>query len=294
VDLNRIAVFVRVVDEASFTAAADALGVPKSSVSRSVSQLEADLGVLLLHRTTRKLKLTDAGTAYYARAKQALASLESANADVSTLDGEPRGLVRMTAPIDAGSEILADLIARFVREHPAVQVELVLTGKRLDLVDEGIDLALRAGKLDDSSLIARKVLDADLGLFASEEYLARRGRPKRIADLAHHDCLIFRPMGTTWTLVGPEGEETVEVSGSIIADEMSFLVRAIASHAGIGLLPTFIARRASLVRLLPESRRSGGAVYLVMPSKRVPRRVALLRDYLIEALAARAPIDWSI
>ncbi len=178
-DLNRISVFVRVVEAGTFTAAAAALGVRKSSVSRSVAALEASLGIRLLQRTTRKLSLTDAGRAYYERARDALAGLEEAEQAILALGAAPRGLVRVTAPVDLASD-LAPVVSAFLRAHPAVRVEMFLTARYVDLVKEGFDLAVRAGALTDSSLLARKVADTELGLFASPAYLDTAGRPRRL------------------------------------------------------------------------------------------------------------------
>ncbi|HEX2572634.1 MAG TPA: LysR family transcriptional regulator [Polyangia bacterium] len=290
-DLNRVAIFVRVAEAGSFTAASATLGLPKSSVSRSVLQLENELGVRLLQRTTRKLALTDAGRAYFERARAALADLEGATAAVAADGTEPRGTVRITAPVDAGTTLLADLVTRFVRQYPRVQVELSLTARRVDLVAEGFDLALRAGRLDDSTLVARRIGTTDVGLYAAPEYLDRRGRPGTIADLAEHDCVLFRAQGgrATWSLEGPQGEETVEVTGAIMADDLSFVLRAVLAGGGVGLMPIFLcaepATRGELVRLLPSYAFHGAALHVVLPSaQHVPARVALFRDFLIAHL----------
>src|SRR4051812_35490738 len=150
IDLNRVRTFVRVVEDGSFPAAARRLGLPKSSVSRSVTALEEELGVRLLQRTTRSLHLTDAGRAYFTRVREALAGVDEATADVAEMGSVPRGTVRMTAPIDGGELPLAELVAEFVQRHPAIHVDLIMTARRVDLIDEGIDLALRAGPLEDS------------------------------------------------------------------------------------------------------------------------------------------------
>src|SRR5512132_2871378 len=156
-NFNRIAVFVRVVDERGFTAAAQALGLPKSSVSRSVALLEEALGARLLHRSTRSVKLPEAGTAFYEQASRGLAGVEDAAAKVADLQAVVSGTLRITAPVDVGVSILEPVIARFVRRHPAVHFDVVLTGRLVDLVEEGFDLAVRAGPLRDGSLIARKL-----------------------------------------------------------------------------------------------------------------------------------------
>ena len=291
-DLNRAAIFVRVVEQGGFTAAARALSLPKSSVSRAVTLLEEDLGVRLLQRSTRTIRLTDAGAAFYDRSSRAIAAMDEAAAAVADMQGGLRGIIRTTAPVDTGVWLLEPLIARFVREHAGVHIDVVLTGRVVDMVDEGFDLALRAGWLRDTSLIARKVGHVEAGLFAAADYLARRGAPTRVADLAAHDCVTFRPIRgrATWTLAGPKGEERVEVGGPIGADDFSFIRVAVLSGAGIGPLPLFLARTpgsASLVRVLPDRTTLGSPLHLVYPSARyLTHRVAAFRDFLLAELAS--------
>ncbi len=290
-DLNKISVFSKVVEAGSFTAAAQHLGLPKSSVSRAVKQLEEELGVRLLHRTTRQLRLTDAGRLYHDRASRAIAGLEDARAAVSASEREPHGTVRLTAPADLAARLLAPIVTRFVREHPAIHVDLVLTNRYVDLVQEGIDLALRAGRLQDSSLIVRPLGLASGGLFASPAYLRRRGTPKRPADLAKHDCILFRPQSgdhTRWALVGPKGPVAVEVSGPLSVDDFSFVFHAVTEGAGIGVLPSGgCARIARLERVLPDHSMRGVPLQLVYPSARfLPHRVVLLRDAITSTLLA--------
>src|SRR5450432_3748982 len=191
-DLNHVAVFIRVVELESFTAAAKQLGLPKSSVSRTVTRLEEDLGVRLLQRTTRTLHLTEAGHAYYERARVALTGLEEAASAATDMSTVPRGVVRVTAPGDLGVLNLADIVWRFSRAYPLVHIELSLSSRFVDLVAEGFDLAVRAGKLTDSTLIARKIGSDSLGIFAAQSYLKRRGRPKAFSALTEHDCVLFR------------------------------------------------------------------------------------------------------
>jgi DNA-binding transcriptional LysR family regulator len=292
-DLNRVAVFVSVVATESFTAAAAKLGVPKSSVSRGVSQLEEELGVRLLERTTRKLSLTEAGEAFYRRAQPALAGLEEASAVANSLRREPRGTVRMTAPLELGVAVLPKLVVEFTKKYPTIQIALSLTSRVVDLVGEQFDLALRAGKLEDSSLVARKISNVDLALYASPAYLDRRGRPKSVAELAKHDCILHRSRGggDTWTLGGPQGEEQVDVNGPVQADAMFFLMDAAIAGGGIALLPQDVAdaefRASRLERVLDKHGVRGGAYYLLMPSSRlVPAHVVLFRDFLLEHLSS--------
>lgn len=291
-DYNDVPLFVHVVEAGGFSAAARALGREKSAVSRGVARLEQELGVRLLQRTTRKLALTDAGQAFYQRVRGAVAGLDEAAGEARELGSEPRGVVRMTAPMDAHTLQLATIITRFATKYPQIHVELVLTGRALDLVAEGIDLALRAGKLVDSTLVAKRVAASELRLFAAPAYLRRAGTPKRLPDLKQHACVLYRPRTpgrASWVFSGPAGEESVDVRGPIAADDVTFLAQAAAAGGGVALLPLEVARhfveQRQLALVLPEYRVDGGAVYLVMPSAAfVPARVLLLRDFLFKEL----------
>jgi DNA-binding transcriptional LysR family regulator len=289
-DLNRIAVFAQVVEAGSFTGAAASLGVRKSSVSRAVAALEGELGIRLLQRTTRRLSLTDAGRAYYERARDALAGLREASEEAAALGAEPRGTVRVTAPVDLAPD-LARLTDAFLRAHPQVRVEVSLTARYVDLVKEGFDLAIRAGALADSSLLARKLSDSALALFAAPSYLEARGRPRRLADLARHDCLLYRAGGETavWRLTGRRGEEQVTVHGRAAADEFAFVRGMLLAGAGIALMPADMVadplRAGAIERVLPQYVRRGGPVSVVWPSRRYePVAVARLRDAIVAAL----------
>jgi DNA-binding transcriptional LysR family regulator len=290
-DLNRAAIFVRVVDEGGFSAAARALRLPKSSVSRAVALLEEELGARLLQRSTRKVHLTEAGTAFYDLASRGIAGVEEAAAAVTELQGSLRGTVRLTAPVDAGVWLVAPVIARFVAMHPAVHVDALLTGRVVDLVAEGVDFALRAGTIRDSSLVARKLGRPDITLYATPAYLARKGTPRRPEDLATHDCVLFRGERgrARWELIGPEGEKTVQVTGPVGGDDFTFVQRIVLGGVGIGLLPSFLCTDAvaagGLVRVLPQYVGKGAPFHLVYPSARyLPARAVAFRDFVLAAL----------
>ncbi|MBI2390467.1 MAG: LysR family transcriptional regulator [Deltaproteobacteria bacterium] len=296
-DLNRIAVFARVVSEGSFTKAARALSLPKSSVSRSVSLLEKELGTRLLLRSTRKVQPTEAGAAYFEQVARALAGIEEASAAAAESQATPSGTVRMTSVADLGTRVLMPIVTRFVRKHPTIKIELSLTQRIVDLVEEGFDLALRAGPLRESSLVARRVGVLAAALYASPKYVARRGVPRALADLPAHDCVIFRPIrgAATWTLQGPDHESSTTVTGPVMVDEMNAVRRAVLLGAGIGLLPAFLCareiERGQLVRVLPDYTAPGGQLHLLYPSARlVPQRVVLFRDHLLRGLAK---VPWS-
>ena len=295
IDLNQIALFLRVVNAGSFTAAAKLLALPTSSVSRGVARLEHDLGTRLLQRTTRKFQLTDAGKQFFEQAEAALGALERATTTLTDDTEEVRGRVRLSLAGDSAADaFMAETFAEFRRRHPGVRIELQFTNRFVDLVQEGFDLALRAGRLADSSLVSRKVTDTELALFAAPSYLARRGVPRTFAELPQHDCVLFE-REPTWALEGPHGTETVRPEGVIVGDSMTFVSLAIGAGLGIGLVPVVAAvgerlgqQRPSLVRVLPEYVQRSAALSVVWPaSPFVPRRVTLLRDYLVERLRAR-------
>ena len=291
-DLNRISSFVKVVESGSFTGASVALGVPKSSVSRSVSQLEEALGVRLLQRTTRKLHLTDAGRAFFERSRDALRGIDEATSEVADMGASARGTVRVTAPVDIGVTALVGIIAEFREKHPDVHIDLSLTARVVDMVGEGFDVAIRAGSLIDSSLVARKIWkNTEVGVFGTKAYLAKHGTPKTLADLARHECVLFRAKGgaTTWRFSKNRGgEESVNVKGGVMVDDMTFVRGAVESGMGLGMLPDFLKHESPrLVRVLPEYALRDTAVYVVTPSARyLPLRVSLFRDFLVEKLGS--------
>jgi DNA-binding transcriptional LysR family regulator len=295
-DLNQVSAFVRVMETGSFTAAARTLGLPKSSISRRVSALEKSLRVRLLQRGTRKLVLTEAGRLYFERARAALSGLADANATVTDMSQEIAGPIRFTAGGD-NTGMIASLVSEFLGRYPKVQLDVVLTPRRVDLVTEGFDLALRAGPLVDSSLVVRRLGRSDHGLFASRAYLRKAGTPRRVSELAGHRFVLFGEphQREQLRLVGPQGEETVKVQGPLVVHEMSFAADAVAAGVGIGLVAEAYCgwamkgglRAASrdLVRVLPDHRGIGADLSLVSPPTAYePTRVALLRDFLAERL----------
>lgn len=289
-DLNHAAVFVRVVEAGSFTHAAKQLGLPVSAVSRAVGSLETDLGVRLLHRTTRKLSLTEGGEAFFRRMQRVVLESEEAARAASGLANEARGRVRLTAPAGLAGEHFPRLIAKISALHPGVVIELMLTARVVDLVGEGIDLAIRNGVLKDSSLVARKVRVSELGIFGAPAYLEKRGRVRKPAELRERDCLRYggREGMLPWRLTGPDGETTVDVTGPIVCDDMMFLRSAAIAGLGLALLPVDITtaevKRGELTRVLPRHGVRGGT-FVVWPSQQhLPAPVRAVRDLLLEEL----------
>ncbi|MFT3696171.1 MAG: LysR family transcriptional regulator [Kofleriaceae bacterium] len=288
-DFNDLALFARVVEHGSFTAAAKAMALPKSSVTRGIARLEKGLGVRLIQRTTRQRGVTDAGRELYERVRGAVGALEEATEAVRDQGKEPRGIVRITANPDAAMMEIPQMLVELRTKLPSIHVELVLTSRVVDLVAEGIDLAIRAGHLVDSSLIAKKIGHSGLGLYAAKTYLKKRGRPKKLADLKEHDLVLFRGRSAhaTWQFNEPK-EQQLDVEGVASVDDFWFMSQTLDAGLGIGPLPVFMAHRMTqLERVVPELAMGGAPLHIVMPSASyVPARVAAVRDFLHERLTA--------
>ena len=288
IDLNAVAVFARVVQAGSFTRAAAQLGQPKSAVSRKVARLERTLGIRLLQRTTRRLHLSDAGARYYGQAAKALEGLTEAARALSSLQEQPQGTVRITAPADLAPQAFSTLLADFAKSHPKVCIEVEFTSRMVDLIAEGFDLALRGSDtLSDSSLISRRIASTPLYLVAAPAYLKRRGQLRNPADLTRHDCILYKPQAgaSRWKLSGPRGEQTIEVRGPFGVDNMGFARELACRGSGIALIPLPAVAddlaQGRLRRVLPDHRGPLGALHLVYPSTQfVPQAVSLLREHL--------------
>jgi len=298
VDLNQVGAFVRVVEAGSFTEAARALGLPKSSVSRRVSSLEGSLRVRLLQRSTRKLVLTEAGRIYFERARAALGGLVDAGAAVGDMSREIAGPIRFTAGGDNTGFVMS-LIREFLDRFPRIQLDVVFTPRRVDLVAEGFDLALRAGPLLDSSLIVRRLGRTDHRLFASRAYLRKAGTPRKVADLAAHRFVLFGDpqQRNLLALTGPGGEEAIRIDGPLIVNDLAFAADAAVAGVGIALLPDAYFGWAmkgglrpiwrDLVRLLPAHGVTGSEMSLVSPPIAYePARIGLFRDFLAKGIQA--------
>jgi DNA-binding transcriptional LysR family regulator len=292
-DLNLLTLFEAVARTSSFSAAAKELGIPKSSASRGIGRLEADLGVQLLFRTTRQVSLTATGTALFDRTSPLLRQVRSALGELPEREEQPSGVLRVTAPVDLGVLFLAEVVSRYTARYPAVSVDLQLGGRIVDLVKEGFDVALRvAAKLEDSTLVVRKIAPIDVRLYASPLYLARRGAPRTEADLAEHEWVAFRSGPQRLRIAGPREATGVEPHARIVCDDLLFVRDALRAGAGVGLLPTFMAEAdvvsGALVRVLPRFERTSGTLYFVTPSaKHVPRKVTAFRDLVLELQRSR-------
>ena len=271
--LNEIRIFVKVVQAGSFNQAARGLGMPNSTVSTKVSDLEKRLGITLLQRTTRRLHLTNAGDAYFKRCTEALELLDSAELEATSSQSVPQGILRITAPVEMGNTILPELVRDFVRKHPKVSIALVLTDRLVDLIGEGIDVAIRAGALKDSSLLAKRLGYSHFAPFASPAYLKRHGIPEHPKDLEKHETLKFTTTDEDhWLLFNGKERVRVCIRGAITSNDLISIRALTAAGQGIALLPTFMCSedlsRKRLVRILPEWFSYPEPVHWVYPAQR--------------------------
>lgn len=272
-DFNEAAVFVKVVQAGGFSAAARQLGLPTSTVSTRVSRLERRLGITLLQRTTRRLHLTAEGTAYFHHASLGLSHLMEAEAAVDEARQQPQGKLKVTAPADLGDSLLASLVERTQREFPALEVELLLTDRYIDLVADGVDVAIRTGDLRDSSLIAKSLGTICWGVFASLDYLEQAGPLDEPQHLLSHRCLQFTPMGRdAWQLNNNQHTMTIPLTGMVMANSVGVVRSMVANGLGVALLPTFTCKAelaaGDLVRVLPGWQGKPDPVHLVYPRQR--------------------------
>lgn len=293
-DLNDIVIFAHVVNAGSFVGASRALQVPKSTVSRRVSELEERLGARLLQRTTRKLHLTDVGQTFYQHARRVVAEVEEAERAVADLQQTPRGLIRVTIPLNFG--FLAPLVASFMERHPEVEVELVGTDRLVDLVAEGFDLGIRAGRLDDSSLVVRRLGKLQSVVVASPVLLERAGAPSEPDDLGRLPVVAFGAGSerTRWRLTRDGKTATVEVTPRLVVNDFDFLAEAARAGLGVAVLPLFRCiddlRQKRLRRLLTDWSAAERPLHAVYPSARhLSVKVKALVDHLQEHMT---PPPW--
>jgi len=298
-DLNKVAMFVRIANEGGVTAAAVKSKLPKSSVSRALSQLEAEMGVELVVRGGRGLKLTSSGQAFFELASQGIATLVDAREQVRRNAAVPHGLVRIAAPPSLAAFMLAPIVTQFVRRHPEMEVQLCATGAAVDPVRDGFDLVVSTGKLVDSSLKVRAIGTATQGIFGSAIYLGERGTPKRPSDLSKHDCILSPSSRAReqWTLARakpPVEEVTVTVSGRIQVDDLFSTIATVGAHGGLAVLPLHKPAAApnatELVRVLPDYVHVSEVARLVYPASRhMPLGVTMLIEAIVAGAASECP-----
>ena len=294
---QEIKVFTTVAECGSFVAASVALGLSKAAVSRYVSDLERRLGARLMHRTTRKLSLTPEGEIFLARCRVILESIEESEEEISSRGLNASGTLRVTAPVSFGIRHLAPLWSDFLKAYPEVKVDLELSDRVVNLVEEGFDLAIRIGQLNDSTLVCRQLTSTRLVLCASPDYLKRHGTPNHPAELTEHETFSYSLLSTghTWKFDGPEGRVDVRVSPRMTSNNGDTGVEVCIRGGGIHLWPSFLVeeqlRKGELVEILPAFKASIFGVYAVYPSKKyVSPKVRALVDFLMHKLSNKG---WS-
>lgn len=282
-------VFAQVVEAGTFVGAADALNLSKAAVSRHVGELEARLGVRLLHRTTRKLSLSPEGETFYTRCRQLLDEVDEAEAEITSRSGEAVGTLKVTAPLSFGLLQLADAWGAFKALHPKVTIEVMLADRVVDLAEEGFDLAVRIGRMPSSSLVSRKLSSTRIVQCASPEYLREHGTPTHPSELTQHAVVAYSYWSERdeWSFEGPEGTVSVRTRPVIRANNGDVCRAAALQHQGIILQPTFIIgadlAAGRLVELMPAYQVGEQGVFAVYPSrKHLPPKVRLLIDFLAE------------
>ncbi|WP_425082297.1 LysR family transcriptional regulator [Ruegeria arenilitoris] len=296
IEIGAIPVFVAVAECGGFAAAARRLGITKSAVSKRIGALEAHLGTQLFHRSTRSISLTEAGEIYLTHAIQALGSAQEAEDAVAAVQGHPVGHLKISAPMSFGRLHIAPMLNEFLTTYPDITLDLTMDDRVVDLVDAGLDMAVRAGTLPDSAMIARRLAPIHSVLVAAPDYLLRRGNPQQPEDLLTHNCLHYAysrdPM--EWVLHGPHGELRVRTKGTLRINNSETLCAALLDGLGIGRLPTFVAgtylATSDLVRVLPEYVFAEQALYAVFPERRhMPMKVRAFVDFLAERIGKDRP-----
>ena len=284
--------FVQVVDTGSFVGAAEPLDMSKAAVSRYVADLEARLGVRLLHRTTRRLSLTEDGDVFYLRCKELLGGLDAAEAEVTARSGDAVGQLRVNAPVSFGILYLAPVWAAFKARHPQVSFDVTLSDRVVDIVDEGFDLAIRITQLQNSSLISRRLASTRMVLCASPTYLARQGTPVHPSELVQHHILAYSYWSSRdeWAFDGPDGVVVVKTTPCLRSNNGDTCRAVALAHEGIILQPSFMVGEdlaaGSLVELCPGYRALEMGIHAVYSSrKHVAPKVRLLIDFLVEHFA---------
>lgn len=296
VRIEDMRLFAKVAESKTFTAAAQLLGMPKQTLSRRVAELERALDVVLLHRTTRRLHLTEAGAAYADRCAEMVRLAEEANHAITDDAEVPKGVLRVTADPLFGETFLAPLIIAYAKRWPAVHVDVMLTQRRVDLVEEGVDVAFRVGVVDESQLSAVKLGPARVRYCASPAYVARRGAPKTPKQLASHDCVLVHAEGGSvkWPFRGARGIELLPVSGRLRFNSFAMARSAALAGLGIAIFPEFACaedvRRKRLVPVLEDWLVDVGAVWLLYPARRyLTARVRTFVDLARESLERDPP-----
>ncbi|MCG7587042.1 LysR family transcriptional regulator [Photobacterium sp. OFAV2-7] len=298
IDFNEIKVFVTVAEAGSFIGAGKILAMPSTSVSRKVQQLENNLGVRLLHRSTRKLSLTTQGEEYFKQCRHHLAAIDEANRFISTSQQAPQGTLRITSPLDFASHYVQPWVIDFLASYPDIKVEMEVSDAQVDLIEDRIDIAFRTGKLQDSNLIARRLGPKKTVCCASPRYLAQHGIPALPQDLTKHWCI---PLGgnlqnQSWTFQDGKQSQTIPINGRYSSDSVLLAIKAAVEGLGIVRVPVPLAKpyleSNSLVSVLETYEHAAGDIFIIYQShKYLTKSIRLFIDHILEKVQPNAPWD---
>lgn len=286
-DLNDMMVFLNVAEQGSFTAAANKIGLPKSNISRKISRLEESLSVQLIERSTRSMHLTEIGQVYFQHCQRILDEMQSAQQCVENLAAIPKGKIKLCASVGVGQGLLAKSLARFSQQFDDVELDLKLTNRRIDIVEEGFDLAIRVGESPDSSLISKKLVTIRLALFASPEYLLPYNEINTLTELKQHQCLFMSSLSnnSVWPLYHQEQQHDFAFTPKVRADDFNVLKTMVLNDCGIGLFPEYLCgdelEKGQLTRVLPNWFGRTIDIYAIYPSRKgVTPKIRALLDFL--------------
>ncbi|MGY5804083.1 LysR family transcriptional regulator [Rhizobium sp. LEGMi12c] len=292
--LSSMSIFVKAVELGSFSAAADALNMSPQLVGKHVQFLEQHLGIRLINRTTRRQHLTEVGSQFYERCRNILAEVESAEALAAETRAVPRGKLKINAPVSFGIHALTPKLPKYLGAHPEVSIELSLSNRLVDLIDEGYDAVFRVGELVDSGLIARRLDPYRLVVCAAPNYLRSRGVPSKPDDLKEHDCLIFSHtmLRTHWDIEGPDGSVNIPIYGRLMIDNGEALLQAALAGLGIILQPFELVRSSleagSLVAVLPEYNVPTRSLHILhAPDRRITPKLRSFLDFVSSEFSGR-------
>jgi len=295
-NLNDLPIFIEVVKTKSFSKAATNLGLTKSRVSKSISNLELDLGVKLLHRTTRKISLTESGSIYFDQVARGISQLKTAEQAAGELQTTPKGNLKILIPMSLGRLHLCTIISNFIKKHKNITIDMVLSDEKHNLLESGFDLAIRGGELKDSSFIGRKLCPLRSVLCVSKSYIKKNGKPSTFKQLQSHNCLLYshsKPMNE-WVFKKGKSIEKININGNIKINNSEGLRELVLQGVGISRLPTFIVgedlKKGKLIQLFNTYEMPSKNLYAVFPDKEfLPLKVRVFLDFLVENLGGETP-----
>lgn len=292
INLNDMLLFARVVDSGSFTAAANILEIPKSTISRRISNLENNLGTRLLERTTRTLHLTEAGSIYYQHCKRVVDEAVSAEASVNQLIAKPTGTIRVNTSVTIGQHLIGPLLPEFLQNYSDVNIQLLTTNRIVNLIDEGFDIVIRAGAMQDSSLISKYLGTAKMNLYAGQGYLTEFGEPQHPDDLIDHRCLTMSNSShvTSWLLVKDDHEKEIPIMSKAVVYDFTILRHLVSHNAGIAILPSYLVREppflSNIKQVLKPWTGQKVELHAVYPSRQgITPKIRVFLDFIAKQLS---------